>query len=117
MPDFLFPDGLLGGDPPYWYAAIGHGTGRVVRNYEGPASAPEGTATAIVVLEPGGTDVDAFLSRYDSRGRFVSDAWYPTREAALQDLAGEFAISLGTWHPVPPAVTDVEPFVFDNATF
>jgi len=115
--DFEYPAGLLDGVPSHWYAIVGTGTGHVVRDYQGIANAPVGSPVAIVIMEPGGADQDAFVSRYDPQGRYISDSWYRTREDALEDAAAGYAIGPGDWHPVPDDAPDIEVFVFKNATY
>jgi hypothetical protein len=115
--DFEYPTGLLDGLPSHWYAVVGTGAGRVVRDYQGMANAPVGSPVALLILEPGGGDQDAFVSRYDAQGRYVSDSWYRTREDALEDAAAGYAIGVGDWHSVPDETVDIEVFVFNNATY
>jgi len=117
MLEFLLPDGVLSGKPPYWYAVIGEGAGRAIPEYDGSRrAASEGATALIVVLEPGG-DADAFLSAYDSTGGFIQDSWYRTREEALEAAAAEFGTALGTWQPVPAGTDDPELFALHNAEF
>ena len=117
MLEFLLPEGVLNGEPPYWYAVIGAGAGRAVPGYDGSRHpAPDGAKALVLVLEPGGED-DAFLSAYDATGGFIEDTWYPSREEALESAASEFGAALGTWQPVPEGTDDPELFVLSNAEF
>jgi hypothetical protein len=110
MLEFTFPAGLLDGHPPYWYAVV-RKSEFPRQDYDGyPRAAPPGADTRILVLEPG-ADADAFLSRYDSSLRYIQDTWYPTREAAVQDVDAEFGSQLTTWMPVPEDEPDAETFV------
>lgn len=117
MLEFEYPEGLLNAEPPFWYVVIGAGTGRVIRNPGGPAAAPQGSAPVLLVLEPGGSEADAFVSRYDSEGRFIADTWYASREEAVEEAATEFGNTLGEWRPVPENTEDVEAFVFADARY
>lgn len=117
MYEFLLPAGLLDGDPPYWYVVIGSGAGRAISGYTGERrGASEGATTRVIVLEPG-AGIDCFVAHYDAAGGYITDYGYPTREAALEDLATEFGDTIGTWRPVPPHVSDPEPYALIHASF
>lgn len=113
----MLPAGLLDGDPPYWYATVGQGAGRAISGYTGERRrAPENATTRVVVLEAGGA-ADCFVAHYDATGGYITDYGYPTREAALEDLAIMFGEKVGTWRPVPPHVPDAEQYALTHATF
>jgi hypothetical protein len=115
--EFLLPAGLLDGNPPYWYAVVGAGTGPAIRDYKGVHGAPaEGAVPRVLVLEPG-AEWDCFVSRYDVTGGYITEHGYPTREQALEDLAAEFGDLLGSWKSVPEQIQDAEHYALTHAEF
>ena len=97
MLDFLLPPGFLDAEPPYWYAVI---------------RAPAATAR-VLVFEPGGEGLEGgvFVTRYGPALDYLTETWYPTREAAIADVTEEFGDDLGPWTPVPESERDVERYL------
>ena len=110
MLEFLLPVGLLDGEPPSWYALVRPDDLRPAP-YDGvPRAARSGAEPRILVLEAGGA-ADAFVAEYAADLGYISDAWFPTREAAVSDAVARFGDSLGPWLPVPAAEDPPEHFV------
>jgi hypothetical protein len=108
--DFLAPQGLLEGDPPSWYAVVRPNELRAVP-YDGkPRAAIEGAEPRVLILEPG-DESDVFVSKYDATLAYVTDVWYRTREAAIEELDTEFGKDLGPWMPIPEDVPHAETYV------
>ena len=115
MLDFLLPPGLIGGNPPYWFAVV-VGSVRPPAGYDGvPRPGDPDARTWVLVLEPAG-EHDAFVSRYDAAFGFQGDEYFGTREAAIAAAEEEFGESLGTWQPVPESETDAEAFALRAAS-
>jgi hypothetical protein len=110
MYEFLLPIGLLAGEPPYWYAVVRPNEFPPTPYTGQPRNGSPEAETRVLILEPGG-GIDAFLSPYDASLAYQTDSWYPTREAAVEDVTEEFGDSLGAWTPVPEEEHDAELFV------
>jgi hypothetical protein len=109
MLEFELPPGLLDGEPPSWYAVI-RSDELHAQEYDGtPRAAPEGAEPRILIMEPG-DESDVFISSYDGQLRYLTDSWYPTREAAVADCETEFGDHLGPWTPIPEDEPDVEKY-------
>jgi hypothetical protein len=113
MLEFSLPEGLLDGDPPYWFAVIDPGNFHPPP-YDGTRKGATGAEPRILVLEPGG-EMDAFVSQYAGNLGYITDSWYPTREAALEDAVSVFGELLGPWVPVPVGESDPEAFILRTA--
>lgn len=114
MLDFLLPDGLLNGEPPFWFAVVGGAHG-LPSGYDGvPRPGRTDAETRVVVLEPAGED-DAFLCRYDAALGFQGDGWFATREEAVAAAEEEFGEGLGRWRPIPADATHPETFALRAA--
>jgi hypothetical protein len=100
MLEFLYPSGLIDGDPPSWYAVV-----RVAElnppTYDGnPRVAADGAQPRVLIMEPGHEN-DVFLSTYDATLAYITDTWYPTREAVITDCEHQFGDDLSPWTPIP----------------
>lgn len=110
MLEFQLPAGLLDGDPPSWYAVV-RAHELHTPTYDGtPRAAPEGAEPRILIMEPGGEN-DVFVSHYAENLGYLTDAWFPTRESAVQDSEATFGDELGPWLPVPGRESHPERFV------
>lgn len=110
MLEFLQPPGLLDGNPPSWYAVV-RPDDFSVPIYDGqPRAAAQNAEPRVLIMEPG-DESDVFVSRYDSSLGYITDAWYPTREAAISDCEELFGDDLGPWTPVPEAESKPERYV------
>ena len=110
MLEFQLPAGLLDGNPPSWYAVVRAGELQPPA-YDGtPRSAPEGAEPRILIIEAGG-EHDTFVSYYAADLGYLTDAWFATREAAIQDAEVTFGEDLGPWLPVPHGESHPETFV------
>lgn len=113
MLEFLLPQGLLSAEPGFWYAIIGD-EAVPARGYDGiPRAAEEGAATCVVMLEPAGEGIEggAFVARYSASLGYISDAWFASREAAIEDIVAEFGEEVGPLTPVPDDESDPEAYV------
>lgn len=100
MLEFLQPPGLLDGDPPSWYAVV-RASELSPPAYDGkPRAAADGAEPRILIMEPG-DESDVFVSTYDATLGYITDTWYPTREAAITDSEEQFGSDLGPWTPIP----------------
>jgi hypothetical protein len=100
MLEFLQPPGLLDGSPPSWYAVV-RADELSPPTYDGkPRTAAHGAEPRILIMEPG-DESDVFVSTYDATLGYITDSWYPTREAAVADCEEHFGDDLGTWIPIP----------------
>ncbi len=111
MLEFLLPPGLIDAEPPYWFATI-RGAELPRQHYDGvprPAVNLE-AEPRILVLEPGGA-ADVFVSHYAADLGYLTDTWYATREAALEDLAAIHGTDLDTWRPVPESESHPETYI------
>ena len=109
MHEFELPAGFLDGEPPSWYAVV-----RPMElqppSYDGaPRRAAEGAQPRILILEAGG-ESDVFVSYYAEDLGYLTDEWFPTREAAVGCFEKAFA-GLGPWNPIPSDVVHPESFV------
>ena len=110
MPDFLLPNGFLDGEPPEWYAVIRPTEFRPAR-YDGvPRKAADGAEPRILIVEAG-TVGDVFVSEYAGDFGYITDRWYSTREAAVEDIEARFGAELGPWLPVPDEESPPEGYV------
>lgn len=110
MHEFLLPPGLIDGEPPSWYAVVRPMELRTP-SYDGiPRSAATGASPRILILEPGG-EHDVFVSEYAEDLGYITDSWFATREAALEDADDRFGDGLGPWLPIPAPEAHPETFV------
>ena len=110
MLEFQSPAGLLDGKPPSWYAVI-RPDDLKPPEYDGtPRAAADGAEPRILTMEAGGTH-DVFVSEYAETLGYITDSWFPTREAALDDSDDRFGEDLGQWLPVPENESHPESFV------
>ena len=110
MLEFLLPRGLLDGDPPSWYAVV-RPDQLHAPSYDGkPRCGAEGAEPRILIMEAGG-ESDVFVSQYAEDLGYLTDSWYPTREAAIQDCEAAFGDQLGTWQPIPEGESHPEGYV------
>lgn len=113
MLEFQLPPGLLDGDPPSWYAVV-RPEDLYPPTYDGtPRGAPEGAAPRILIMEAGG-ERDVFVSQYAENLGYLTDIWYPTREAALEDCEALFGESLGAWQAIPGGESHPESYVLQR---
>jgi hypothetical protein len=112
--DFHLPDGLLTGEPPFWFAVVG-GSGGLPSGYDGvPRPGRADADTRVLVLEPADED-DAFLCRYDSALGSQGDGYFSSREEAVAAVEEEFGERRGGWHPIPEDVDHPETFALRAA--
>jgi hypothetical protein len=110
MHEFLFPTGLIHGNPPSWYAVV-RPTELRAPSYDGiPRPAATGALPRILILEPG-DERDAFVSEYAEDLGYITDSWFATREEAVEDADRRFGDSLGPWMAVAAHETHPESFV------
>ncbi|MDB4906257.1 MAG: hypothetical protein JWO05_1041 [Gemmatimonadetes bacterium] len=113
MLEFLLPAGFLDAEPPYWYAVV-RPSDLSFASYDGePRRAPPDAETRVVVFEPAGEGIEGgvFVSRYAASLGYITDSWYPTREAAITDVSHELGEELGPWTPVPESEDHPESYV------
>ena len=113
MLEFQLPPGLLDGDPPSWYTVIRPDEFQPPP-YDGtPRGGAEGAEPRVLIMEAGG-ESDVFVSQYAQDLGYLTEVWYSTREAALQDLKTMFGDDLGPWLPVPEGESHPESYVLSR---
>jgi hypothetical protein len=113
MLEFQLPAGLLEGDPPSWYAVV-RAHELHTPAYDGtPRAAPAGAEPRILIMEAGG-ERDVFVSHYAEDLGYLTDLWFATREAAVQDSEATFGEELGPWLPIPSGESHPESFVLQE---
>jgi hypothetical protein len=61
------------------------------------------------MIEPGG-ERDAFLAEYAEDFGYITDSWFATREAAIEDADRRFGDLLSDWAPIPETAASPESF-------